>query len=146
MADRQERTDDHKVIAQTSETSVKLATLDPRRWLRTARFAWKGLSYAYRTQPNFRMEVWITPLVLLVAAWLQVPLAQWCALLLCCLLVLSLELVNTALESVVDLLSPSYHPLAKVAKDTAAAAVLLAVVGAAVLGLRVFFVALQSVN
>ena len=52
--------------------------------------------------------------------------------------VIALELVNTAIEALVDLISPARHPLAKIAKDTAAAAVLCAAVGAAIVGVIVF--------
>lgn len=71
--------------------------------------------------------MWAGVLATVLAAALRVPLAP---IVLCCALVLSLELVNTALEAVVDLVSPQFHPLAKVAKDAAAAAVLVASVGA----------------
>ncbi|MBZ9749346.1 diacylglycerol kinase [Deinococcus sp. HMF7604] len=112
------------------------SALSLRRFLRSAGFAWAGVRHAYRSQPNFRIECWAAALALGLTAVLGAPLAP---ILLTCALVLSLELLNTALEAVVDLVSPELHPLAKVAKDAAAAAVLLASlgalgVGAAVLG------------
>ena len=58
--------------------------------------------------------------------------------LLCCALVLTLELVNTALEALVDLVSPTYHPLARIAKDAAAGAVLIAGVGSLAVGAAVW--------
>ena len=73
-------------------------------------------------------------LALALAVWLRAPLAP---IALACALVLALELVNTAVEAVVDLVSPKPHPLAGVAKDAAAAAVLLASLGAVVVGLAV---------
>lgn len=78
--------------------------------------------------------MWAGALALALALLLRAPLAP---IVLCCALVLSLELVNTALEAVVDLVSPQVHPLAKVAKDAAAAAVLVASIGAALVGLVV---------
>ncbi len=66
---------------------------------------------------------------------LRVPLAP---VALACGLVLGLELLNTALEALVDLASPEVHPLAKIAKDTAAAAVLLASLSALVVGAVTF--------
>lgn len=69
-----------------------------------------------------------------LALALRVPLAP---IVLCCALVLSLELLNTSLEAVVDLASPEVHPLAKVAKDAAAAAVLVGSGGALVVGVVV---------
>ncbi|UBV43621.1 diacylglycerol kinase [Deinococcus taeanensis] len=103
------------------------SALSVRRWWRSAGFAWAGVQHAYRTQGNFRVECWAALLALGAAGLLRAPLTP---VALACALVLSLELLNTALEAVVDLVSPGVHPLAKVAKDVAAAAVLIASAGA----------------
>ena len=105
-----------------------------RRWLRSAGFAWAGVRHAYGTQANFRIECWAALVALGLCVWLRAPLAP---VALACALVLSLELLNTALEAVVDLASPQRHPLAKVAKDAAAGAVLLGSAGAVLVGLSV---------
>jgi len=73
-------------------------------------------------------------LVMLAALFLRVTPVEFALLALSILFVLFAELVNTAVEAVVDLVSPGYHPLAKVAKDTAAGAVLMAAIGAAIMG------------
>ncbi len=99
---------------------------DPRALkglLRSFGFAWQGLAYAWRSQRNFRIEVYLALLALSLAALLGVDPVP---VLLLTALVLTLELLNTALEAVVDLASPEEHPLAKAAKDTSAAAVLVA--------------------
>lgn len=108
------------------------SALNLKRWWRSAGFAWAGLAHAYRTQANFRIEVAAAVLACALAVALRVPLAP---ILLSCALVLSLELVNTAIEAVVDHATSEFHPLAKVAKDAAAAAVLLASMGAVLVGL-----------
>ncbi len=110
------------------------SALSVRRWWRSAGFAWAGIRHVYRSQANFRIEVWAGVLALGAAWGLRAPLAP---IALACALVLSLELVNTALEAAVDLSSPGPHPLAKVAKDAAAGAVLLASIGALVVGAAV---------
>ncbi|MFC4639296.1 diacylglycerol kinase [Deinococcus hohokamensis] len=110
------------------------SALSLRRWWRSAGFAWAGLQHVYRSQANFRIEVWAALLALALTWWLGVPPAP---VLLSCALVLGLELLNTAVEAVVDLASPGVHPLAKVAKDAAAAAVLLGSLGALGVGLYV---------
>lgn len=110
------------------------SALSWRRWVRSAGFAWAGVAHTYRVQANFRIEVWLGGLALALALALRISLTP---VVLACALVLSLELLNTALEAVVDLVSPDWHPLAKVAKDTAAGAVLLASAGALVVGLSV---------
>ena len=107
------------------------SALSWQRWVRSAGFAWAGLLQTYRVQANFRIEVWAGVLALGLAGALRVPLAP---ILLACALVLGLELLNTALEAVVDLASPEWQPLAKVAKDAAAGAVLVARLGALLVG------------
>ena len=110
------------------------SALSWRRWVRSAGYAWAGIVHSYRVQANFRIEVWAGVVAVALAVFLRVPLAP---ILLSCALVLSLELLNTALEAVVDLASPELHPLAKVAKDAAAGAVLVASAGALLVGVVV---------
>lgn len=105
------------------------------RWLRlrlSFGFAGRGLQRTWLEQENFRIEVSIGLAALLLAWWLQVSAVP---VLLSIALVLSLELMNTALEAVVDMASPDYHPLAEQAKDVAAAAVLLASLVTVMVGL-----------
>lgn len=102
------------------------------RLRRSARCAWRGLSQAWSDQPNLRLEVLIGLAVTLLAVWLGTGLV---AVVLSSALVLSLELVNSAVEALVDLISPGQHPLAGAAKDLSAAAVLVAALGAAFVGL-----------
>ena len=73
-------------------------------------------------------------LVVLVALFLRVTTIEFALLTLSVLFVLGTELINTAVEAVVDLVSPEFHPLAKIAKDTAAGSVLLAACGAGITG------------
>jgi diacylglycerol kinase (ATP) len=94
-----------------------------RSWWRSFVYAWAGIAYAWRTQRNFRVEVVIGALAITLGIFLGVNLAS---ILVMIALVLTLEMVNTALEALVDLSSPTYHPLAKIAKDVAAGAVLMA--------------------
>jgi diacylglycerol kinase (ATP) len=94
-----------------------------RSWWRSFVYAWAGIAYAWRTQRNFRVEVVIGALAITLGILLGVDLAS---ILVMTALVLTLEMVNTALEALVDLSSPTYHPLAKIAKDVAAGAVLMA--------------------
>jgi diacylglycerol kinase (ATP) len=89
-------------------------------------YAWQGISYAFRTQRNFRIHVIVGSLAVSLAIALNLSLVELAVIILTCGIVLTLELVNTALESVVDLtVEQTYHELAKIAKDCAAAAVLI---------------------
>lgn len=79
-------------------------------------------------------------LVVAAAAVFRLPPSSWMLLLLAITLVLTAELLNTAIEATIDLVSPEVHPLAKKAKDTAAGAVLLTAVFAVIAGIYVFII------
>lgn len=90
------------------------------------KYAWQGVSYAFRTQRNFRIHVMVGSLAVGLAIALSLAPVELAVIILTCGIVLTMELVNTALESVVDLtVEQTYHELAKIAKDCAAAAVLI---------------------
>lgn len=95
--------------------------------------------YAARTQPNMRAHLIISLLVILAALILRLGRDYVVDLVVIIAVVLALELLNTAVESIVDLLTVTHHPLAKTAKDAAAGAVLVASVAAVVVGYLVFY-------
>lgn len=103
--------------------------------LTSFRYAWAGVCYAYVTQRNFRIHIWVGSLALATGLALRLSPTDMAILSLTVVLVMILELLNTALESVVDLtVGQSYHELAKIAKDCAAGAVLLAAIAAVIVG------------
>ncbi|MFO8236845.1 MAG: diacylglycerol kinase family protein [Prochlorococcaceae cyanobacterium] len=90
------------------------------------RYAAQGLLYGFRSQRNFRIHVFTGAMVFGLGLWLQLPAPQLAVLVLTVAAVLVLELINTATEAVVDLaIGRQFHPLARIAKDCAAAAVLV---------------------
>lgn len=107
-------------------------------------YAFQGVMYAVRTQPNMRVHLVAALLVLLATLWLRLDRLYLIAVVVVIVIVLSLELVNTAIEAVVDLLTVAHHPLAKTAKDAAAGAVLIATIGAVVVGYLVFYQGIQQ--
>lgn len=100
--------------------------------------AWEGVVRAVRTQRNMRFHTLAAVAVLVASAVFRVSLGEFVVLLFAITLVLVCEMVNTAVEAVVDLASPDFHPLAKLAKDAAAGAVLIASIGAALVGILIF--------
>ena len=104
---------------------------------RSFRFAFAGLWYVLRTQRNAWIHMLASVLVVLLAAWLRLDLVEWAVLILTIGSVWTAEFVNTALEAVVDLASPTVHPLAKVGKDVGAAAVLIAALASVLIGLLI---------
>ena len=111
---------------------------EKRSWLNTFSAAWEGIAYAVRTQRNMKVHLTITCIVCVIGALIGLRLDEWRWIGLCITLVLAAEVVNTAIESVVDLVSPEWHQLAKVAKDAAAGAVLITVIFSVVVGISVF--------
>lgn len=105
-----------------------------RRVAEAMRDAARGLGWAWQEQPNLRLEVLIGTLAVAAAVVLEAALAP---ILLACGLVLSAELLNSAVEAVVDRLAPERHPVAGRAKDIGAAAVLVASAIAVLVGLAV---------
>ncbi|NEQ96250.1 MAG: diacylglycerol kinase family protein [Cyanothece sp. SIO2G6] len=90
------------------------------------RYAWQGVTYAFMTQRNFRIHVVVGSVAIALAFYLHLAPAEVAILGLTIGAVLAMELLNTALEAVVDLtVKQTYHELAKIAKDCAAAAVLI---------------------
>ena len=98
------------------------------------RYAFAGLFAAWRTERNLRIHAVVAAAVVVAGAVLRLPAAGWAIVFLTIALVVSAELLNAAIETVVDLVSPEDHPLAKRAKDVAAAGVLVAVAGAVAVG------------
>ena len=97
-----------------------------------------GLGYALANERNLKVHAGVTVLVLIIAGLLGVNAIEACLLLLVTGLVWCMELVNSAIEATVDLVvGEQLHPLAKVAKDVAAAAVVIAALVAVSVGLLV---------
>lgn len=97
-----------------------------------------GICSALRTERNLRIQLTIAVVVTGTGLFLEIEGWEWCVLTLAMTLVLTLELINTTVEAVVDLASPEWHLLAKQAKDTAAGAVLLATIAAVLIGIVIF--------
>ena len=99
--------------------------------------AFAGLWAVWRTQRNARIEVSIALAVVALGLFLRVGALEWVVLTLTIGLVLTAECLNTVVEAIVDLVSPDYHHLAKVAKDASAGAVLLLSILSIIIGLLI---------
>lgn len=107
-------------------------------------FAIRGIVHAFRHERNMKIHGAAAIMVVILAVLLKLDPIRWVFLVLAVGMVISAELINTAVEAVVDLASPDIHPLARAAKDTAAGAVLVCAVTAVVIGLIVFYGPLLS--
>jgi diacylglycerol kinase len=102
------------------------------RLLKSFQYAWNGISYCFRTQANFRIHLLGFIFMLMSAFYFRFEKMEWMICLILSALVFFAELVNTAIESVVDLSTTELSELAKVAKDCAAGAVIVLAVFAVV--------------
>jgi len=106
--------------------------------LQSFKHAIRGLSTVYKTEKNFRIHILITCLVIVAAFYRGLDKNLWIALLLLFALILSLEIFNSAVERLVDMLTPKTHSFAKEIKDLLAAMVLVASLFAVAIGLIIF--------
>lgn len=106
--------------------------------LRAFACAGSGIAYAFASQRNLKIHLVFAVIAVALGFILRINEAAWLAVVVCIVLVMALEIVNTAIESVVDLVSPEWHILAKRAKDCAAGAVYLAAFGSVVVAAIVF--------
>jgi diacylglycerol kinase len=102
------------------------------------RYAFSGLWYALRTQRNARVHICIAILAILMGIVLRISAVEFAMIFVAITGVFIAEMFNTVFELCIDLASPDYHPLAKIAKDVAAGAVLLSAMLSVVIGLFVF--------
>lgn len=109
-------------------------------------YAVEGVIYVLRTQRNMRLHFLIATIVLLLALLVDMDRLEFLILFLSITFVLVAELINTAIESAIDVVTTTYDPMAKIAKDVAAGAVLVAGINAIVVGYLIFFRKLNPVT
>jgi diacylglycerol kinase len=105
--------------------------------LTSFKYAFSGVSHVVRTQPNARIHLSAALVVIVVGLWLGLNRTEWAIIALTIGSVLAAESLNTVAEAAVDLATGEYHPLAKIAKDVAAGAVLLMAITAVIVGVLI---------
>ena len=101
------------------------------------RYAFAGWWHVIRTQRNAWIHALVSIVVILIGLWLRLPPRDWAVVLIAIAMVWTAEFINTALEAIVDLASPQQNHLARVGKDVGAAAVLIAALASALIGLLI---------
>lgn len=101
-------------------------------------YAFEGIAAVIKKERNMKIHCCAMILVVMAGTILQIPVWKWCVCFCLFGLVMALELVNTAVEAVVDLVTEERKPLAKLAKDAAAGAVLIAAIMSVIAGLIMF--------
>ena len=109
-----------------------------KKFINSFSYPIKGLKYAYRNEQNLFVDIFIALAVITLGIIFKISIAEWAILKITIGIVIAAELINTAIEATVDLVTQDYHPLAKVAKDTSAAAVFILAIVAVIEGIIIF--------
>ena len=108
------------------------------KFLKSFTYAFKGLAFAFKTQLNFKVHCFVAVAVILLGLYVDIDKTEWVWIALAIAMVLVVELINTAIEVLVDLISPQRQIKAGIIKDVAAAAVLVTAGLALTIGLFIF--------
>ncbi|KIL46034.1 diacylglycerol kinase family protein [Jeotgalibacillus campisalis] len=112
--------------------------MNPKRLLHSFLYAWEGVKDVAKHEQNFKIHLFSTAVVIFAGIYLQISTIEWLIILFAIAGVLAMELMNTAIERAVDLVTTDTHPLAKKAKDASAAAVFIFAAGAGAAGVIIF--------
>ncbi len=120
------------------EAREKQKQMGVGRFFKSFNYSLQGLKYAFKYEQNILIHLFITAIVVVAGIYFNISLNEWIVCILLIGLVIATEMINTSIEAVVDLACPKQHDLAKIAKDTASAAVLMFAVTAVISGLVIF--------
>ena len=109
-----------------------------KTFLRGVGYCLEGIAYTFKDEKNFRIEIFISILTVIASYIFHISLIEWVVVLFLITMVLVLELINTAFESMVDLYTQDYNKIAKATKDVIAGAVLVVCMFAFVIGIIIF--------
>lgn len=122
----------------TTVSRDKLKVRGKKRLINSFKYAFEGLKYAFIYEQNLTVHILATILVLILGFLFKISIFEWLVIFLIIGLVIATELINTSIEATIDLVTDEINPLAKIAKDTAAAAVLIFGLTALIVGALIF--------
>lgn len=120
------------------ESREKIKRRGLKRFFNSFKYSMEGLKYAYKAEQSLTIHCLAVLVVIFLGLFFKITQFEWLVCFILFGLVMATELINTSLEAVVDLTCPEFHPLAKIAKDTASAAVFVFAVVAFISGLIIF--------
>lgn len=126
-------------MLELKKMSEKQSQFKNRNYSEALKNAWNGCWYAFTTQNNFIVHLLLSLIVILLALWLKVSYERFLFLILAVFLGLTMEMVNTMVEKLVDLITEEYHVNAKIVKDISAGIMLILATGMAVIGFLILF-------
>jgi len=109
-----------------------------KKLINSFKYAIEGIISSFKTERNMKIHVLAMIVVIALGLFFKLNKVEWCFIIIAIASVISAELFNTAIETVVDMVSPERNPKAKLAKDIAAGAVLVVAIGAAIIGFIIF--------
>ena len=109
-----------------------------KKRIRSFVYAGRGIRLVFSSEANMKIHIVVATLVVICGFIFNINTTEWIACLLCIGLVFGAEMINTAIENVVDLASPDYQELAGKAKDIAAGAVLICAIVSVIIGILIF--------
>ena len=109
-----------------------------KKIINSFKYAIEGFISSFKTERNMKIHILAMIVVVLLGIYLKLNVMEWCVIATIISLVIASELFNTAIETIVDMVSPEKNPKAKLAKDISAAAVLALAIGAIVIGIIIF--------
>lgn len=116
----------------------KLKVRGKKRLINSFKYALEGLKYAFLYEQNLTVHIIATIIVIILGCLFKISVTEWLVIFLIIGLVIATELINTSIEATIDLITDEINPLAKIAKDTAAAAVLVFGLTALIVGTLIF--------
>ena len=108
------------------------------KFIQSLQFAISGIITFFRNERNGQIQLVAAIIVVTLGLVFQIDTKEWLVVVLCILMVVTLEMINTALEQLCDVVQPDYHPQIKIIKDIAAGAVLIAALGSVIAGAIIF--------
>ena len=113
-------------------------------FIKNVEFATAGIKYFFKNERNGRIQGLIAIVVIALACIAGLSRMEWCIILVCIAMVIGLEMINTALERVGEMLSIEYHPMVKIIKDVAAGAIFWVVIFSSIIGAIIFLPYLKN--
>ena len=110
-----------------------------KRLIKSFKTALEGIFFVFKSEPNFRLQTFCAVLVLFLSYIFQIRTYEWIVVILLIIMVLTMEILNTAIELFTDLLKPRLHHYVKAIKDIMAASVVMTAIGAFLVGLIIFW-------
>lgn len=109
-----------------------------KKLIKSFKYAFEGLTTAFKQEKNMKVHVLIAVLVLILGFALKISKIDWIICTFAIVMVITAELFNTAIETIVDMITMQKNEKAKIAKDVSAGAVLITAIGAAIVGIIIF--------